>query len=75
MDSRKGSSLFRSIDWVIVVLYLILVAFGWVSIYGASYDFGTTELLIWESRTGKQFVWILCSFGVGFVLLMLVLRF
>lgn len=71
MDSRKGSSLFRSIDWVIVVLYLILVAFGWVSIYGASYDFGTTELLSWESRTGKQFVWILCSFGVGFVLLML----
>lgn len=70
MDSRKGS-LFRSVDWVIIALYVVLVAFGWISIYGASYDFGATDLLSWESRTGKQLVWILCAFVTGFVLLML----
>lgn len=73
MESRKGS-LFRNIDWAVIVLYVVLVAFGWVSIYGASYDFGETELFSWDSRTGKQMVWICCACGIGFILLMLEVR-
>lgn len=70
MEPRKGN-IFKSVDWLVIALYMALVVFGWFSVYGASYDFGTTDFLSWDSRSGKQFVWIICSFGLGFVLLML----
>ncbi len=70
MDSKKGNW-FKSIDWVVILLYVLLIVGGWFSIYGASYDFGDTDLFSWESRTGKQTVWILLAFGVAFILLML----
>ena len=36
---NPSSSLFRSIDWVTITMYLILVLFGWLTICGASYNF------------------------------------
>jgi rod shape determining protein RodA len=69
-DSGQGVS-FRRIDWWTVVLYVLLLAAGWFSIYGASYDFGQTEALSWTSVTGKQLVWIGGAWILAFVLLML----
>lgn len=63
--------MWKSIDWITIIIYVILVVFGWFSICGASYDYGETDFFSWDSRSGKQMVWILCSFGLGFVLLML----
>ena len=58
-----------------VLLYLILVTCGWFSVCGASYDFADHTFFDFATRAGKQFVWIVCSFGLGFVLLMLDDRF
>ena len=58
-------------DWVTIVVYLLLIVFGWFSVCGASYDYGDRDFLDFSTRAGKQFVWIICSFGLGFVLLML----
>ncbi len=57
-------------DWVVIVLYMALLAFGWVSICGASHEVGDMDFLSWGARTGKQLVWIVLAFGLGFVLLM-----
>ena len=59
------------LDWVTIVVYLLLIVFGWFSVCGASYDYGDRDFLDFSTRAGKQFVWIICSFGLGFVLLML----
>ena len=67
----KRDSIWKSIDWTIIVVYLILVIFGWCSVCGASYEYGDYDLLDFSTRAGKQFVWIVCSFGLGFVLMML----
>lgn len=67
----RSDSVWKSIDWITIIIYVILVVFGWFSICGASYDYGETDFFSWNSRSGKQMVWILCSFGLGFVLLML----
>lgn len=64
-------SIWKSLDWVIIVVYLMLIVFGWFSVCGASYSYGDADLLDFSTRAGKQFVWIICSFGLGFVLLML----
>ena len=54
---------------------LLLIVGGWFSVCGASYDYGDRDFLDFSTRAGKQFVWIICSFGLGFVLLMLVDRY
>ncbi len=57
-------------DKIVILLYVALLAFGWISICGASHEIGNTDFFSWDTRTGKQLVWICCSFGLGFVLLM-----
>lgn len=71
----RRDNIWKSLDWWTVAIYLLLVIFGWISICGASYEFGDYELLDFSTRAGKQFMWIICSFGLGFVLLMLDSRF
>lgn len=70
MSDKPSRYPILSVDWVVVLLYVLLLAFGWFSVCGASHEIGDTDFLSWGSRTGKQLVWICCSFGLGFVLLM-----
>lgn len=67
----RSVSLWKTLDWVTIVIYLLLIIGGWFSVCGASYDYGELNFLDFSTRAGKQFVWIICSFGLGFVLLML----
>lgn len=67
----QRDSIFKSIDWITIAIYLILIVFGWISICGSSYDYGDRDFFDFSTRAGKQFMWIICSFGLGFVLLML----
>ena len=67
----RRDSIWKSLDWVTIIIYLMLIVFGWFSICGASYDYGDRDFLDFSTRAGKQFMWIVCSFGLGFILLML----
>lgn len=67
----RRENIWKSLDWVTIAIYLILIVFGWFSVCGASYDYGDRDFLDFSTRAGKQFMWIVCSFGLGFVLLML----
>ena len=67
----RNDSLWKTLDWVTIFIYLLLIVGGWFSVCGASYDYGERDFLDFSTRAGKQFVWIICSFGLGFVLLML----
>ena len=62
----------QSVDWLLVGLYLLLVLIGWVSIYAATHSSEPGSLLAWESRAGKQFVWILTAFALAAVVLYLI---
>lgn len=62
--------LFRIDGWVLL-LYVLLLTFGWISVCGASHNIGDTEFLSWQSRTGKQLVWIACSVGLGSIIMMI----
>lgn len=67
----RSVSLWKTLDWVTICTYLILIVAGWFSVCGASYDYGERDFLDFSTRAGKQFIWIICSFGLGFILLML----
>nr|WP_320059895.1 rod shape-determining protein RodA [uncultured Bacteroides sp.] len=67
----RNTSLWKAVDWVTICVYLLLIICGWFSVCGASYDYGDRDFFDFSTRAGKQLVWIVCSFGLGFVLLML----
>ena len=70
-ENNKGG-IWSSVDWFTIILYMALLAFGWVSICGASYDFSQGgDLFSFSSRSGMQIVWIGTSLVLGFILLML----
>ena len=70
MGYRKDN-LWSSVDWWTIGIYLVMVTCGWFSICGASYDYGEPNFFDFTTRAGKQLMWIGCSLGLGFVLLML----
>ncbi|WP_278989626.1 rod shape-determining protein RodA [Segatella bryantii] len=71
----RQPSVLRSLDWWTIGIYLCLLAFGWISVCGASFSFGDTDIFSLSSRSGMQIIWIGTSIVLGFVLLMLDDRF
>ncbi|NDV83815.1 rod shape-determining protein RodA [Bacteroides sp. 51] len=69
--TSRSVNLWKSLDWVTICIYLLLIVAGWFSVCGASYDYGEKDFFDFSTRAGKQFVWIICSFGLAFILLML----
>lgn len=72
MSGEKKKGVWRSLDWWTILIYMALLAFGWISICGASYDFEMGgDIFSFDSRSGMQIVWICTSLALGLVLLML----
>lgn len=72
-DSRPqaNTTVFHSLDWVTIILYLVLVVAGAISIYAASYDFDNASLFDFSEFSGKQFMWIGLSLIIGCVILLI----
>ena len=72
---KKQKGVLRSLDWWTIIIYLALISFGWVSVCGASYSYGDTDIFSLDTRSGMQIIWIGTSIILGFVILMLDDRF
>jgi rod shape determining protein RodA len=66
----KNVSIKYALDWTTVFYFVVLVLMGWISIYGASYDFDQASIFDFDQRAGKQFIWILTAIGIAGVLLL-----
>ena len=60
-----------SVDWVVVVVYLLLMVFGWFSICGASHEIGDTDFFDFATRSGKQIVWMGLALVIGWIILLI----
>ncbi len=69
MQEARNKSLIGSIDWWTIIIYVMLLAAGWVSVCGASYTYGDTDILSLGSRSGMQIIWI----GTSLVLALCIL--
>jgi len=72
---HQEKGVLRSLDWWTVIIYVALLTFGWISVCGASYTYGDTDLFSLSTRSGMQIVWIGTSFLLALVLLLLDERF
>lgn len=68
---RRHTNIFRSVDWVTIAIYMAMLLFGWISVCGASYNFGDTEIFSLSARSGMQVVWIGTGLLIGSVILLL----
>ena len=69
--SYRKTEIWKTVDWLTIILYVVLVVAGWFSICGASYEFDNVGLFDPSGRPGSQLMWMGLSVGLIFVLLML----
>ena len=59
----------KTIDWKLVIYYLLLILIGWANIYASVQSSEPSSIFDWGCRSGKQFVWIMTSFGLAGIIL------
>ena len=69
--SYRKTEIWKTVDWLTIILYVVLVVAGWFSICGASYEFDNVGLFDPSGRPGSQLMWMGLSVRLIFVLLML----
>lgn len=55
---RRGENIAGNIDWLTVLLWVVLVFFGWLSVFSSSSDENVSSIFDFSQRYGKQLVWI-----------------
>lgn len=58
----SGRNIYKKIDWIMVVCYLLLILFGWINIYASSYEVESASIFSLGQRSGMQMLWIGASF-------------
>ena len=59
----------QSIDWKLVISYLLLIFIGWVNIYASIHSSEPSSIFDFSVRSGKQFVWILTALALAVLIL------
>ncbi len=72
MENFSDRGIKKSVDWALVVTYLLLILIGWVNIYASIHSDGPASIFDYNFRCGKQFVWILTALGLAALILFVV---
>jgi len=64
-------SIWKSLDWWTVTLFLLLALLGCLSIYGASFNYDHPGFFDFSQRSGKQIVWLGFALGIAVFILLL----
>lgn len=72
---QERNNIFLGIDWILVVLYVTLVVFGWMNIYAASTTPENNDLFDFSTKYGKQLIFITLSFPLIILILFLNSKF
>lgn len=68
---HRDRGFFKSIDWRLVICYLLLVFIGWVNIYASVHSSDPASIFDWTCRSGKQAVWMGTAFIIAIVILLM----
>jgi len=72
---RRNVDIWRDIDKISILLFLLMVIMGWFNIYAAVYNEEHKEILDLSQRYGKQFIWILATFVLAVFVVIVDSRF
>ena len=71
MMMSKKTSLFKTVDWLTIILFVFMVTAGWLCVYGASFDIDNPKIFATTGRPGMQLIWIGTSAILIFLIMML----
>jgi rod shape determining protein RodA len=63
-----ASKIAKRMDWIAVMLYLILIIFGWINLYAANFNPEHPAFFDTGKEYFKQIIWISCAFGLIWVI-------
>ncbi len=63
-------SLFFNVDWFIILTYGTLCIIGWFNIHAAVYDPNNPSIIDLDTNYGKQLIFIISAFIIGFAILL-----
>ena len=69
--NSSGRGVTSNVDWVAVLLYFALIAFGWVNIYAATNSGSADSAFAITERYGMQLIWIGGSLLIGVMMMLL----
>ncbi|MCB0481722.1 MAG: rod shape-determining protein RodA [Flavobacteriales bacterium] len=72
---RAKNSIIQNIDWVLFWTFTALVLMGWFNIYAATYNEEHQSIFDMSQSYGKQVIWIVTSYAMIWVVMMLDPRF
>ena len=75
LSMRRDGNTAANIDWLTILLYALLVFFGWLSIFSASSGDDVSSIFDMSERYGKQLVWIGFSIVLAIIILIIDAKF
>lgn len=67
----RKENIVSNIDWMTVVLFVLLVVFGWLNIYSAVYNEQHSGILDTSQRYGRQAMWIIAAMVMAFLIFLI----
>ncbi|MDZ4823935.1 MAG: rod shape-determining protein RodA [Flavobacteriales bacterium] len=61
MSPTRTTTNISNVDWITVIIYGVMVLFGWMNIYAASFNPNEMNILNLEEESGKQFLFIIIA--------------
>jgi rod shape determining protein RodA len=68
-------NIWANIDWITVMVFLVMIFFGWINIYAAVYNEDASSIFDSTERYGKQFIWIIAAIVIAFFVVITDSRF
>lgn len=68
-------NILQETDWLTVLIYLMLVVFGWMNIYAVNFSDSSEDFFSLSNRYTMQLVWIVVSIGLAILIFLIDSRF
>lgn len=72
---QRRINIWTNLDWATILVFLVMIFFGWINIYAAVYNEEAAGILDTSQRYGKQFIWIIASLVIAFLVIVIDSRF
>lgn len=72
MTTSSDRGIRKSVDWKIVICYLLLVVIGLMNIYASIHSSEPGSMFDFSVRSGKQFIWIITGLALATLILFVI---
>lgn len=72
---KRTVNIWKSLDWLTVFLFLLIVIIGWLNIYAAVFSEEHRSIFDFDMRYGKQLFWIMIALLIAIVVMFIDTRF